>query len=107
MENPMVHTVSPTPEEREKIWSRVKSIRFGVLTNVGVDGEINARPLTTQEVDDSGHLIYFVAADSVLSESLELDNRVNVSYTDSGDNFYVSLVGTASLRRDPEKAQKL
>ena len=107
MENEMVHTVSPTPDQREKIWSRVKSIRFCVLTNVGSDGEINARPLTTQQVDDSGHLLYFVAADSALSESLEIDNRVNVSYTDSGDNFYVSFVGTASLSRDPDKAEKL
>ena len=40
MENKMAYTVSPTPDEREKISSRVKSIRFCVLTNVDAQGQI-------------------------------------------------------------------
>jgi len=103
----MAYTATPTPDERDKIWTRVKKIRFCVLSNVDVGGAITSRPLTTQEVDDSGRLVYFVHVESALAESLDNDNRVNVSYTDSGDNFYVSFVGTASIRRDPDKAEKL
>src|SRR4051812_24226652 len=89
----MAYTAAPTPDEREKIWTRVKKIRFCVLSNVDLGGAITSRPLTTQEVEDSGRLVYFVHVESALAESLENDNRVNVRYTDSADNSSAPFFG--------------
>jgi general stress protein 26 len=108
MNNATTHTVTaPSSEEREKIWKRVDSIRFGILSTVDSEGGISARPLTTQAVENESRLLYFIGADGGLSHLAEEGSQVNVTYSDSGDNFFVSLGGTATVYRDAAKAKEL
>jgi general stress protein 26 len=108
MNNAKTHTVStPSADEREEIWKRVDDIRFGILSTVDADGSINARPLTTQQVEHESRLLYFIAADGALAHLAERTAQVNVTYSDSRDNFFVSLGGTASIYRDVAKAKQL
>jgi general stress protein 26 len=99
--------VDPSNDEREKLWKRVRDIRFGVLSTIDDDGTISARPLTTQEVDADGHLIYFISAEGAVAQLAKSGRPVNATYTDSGDNFFVSLGGKPSVYRDPAKAKEL
>lgn len=103
--NTSMTETNPTTEERERIWDRIRDLRFGVLTLVKSNGEMSARPLTNQEIQADA-ILYFVAADSEAGQ-LPPGTRVSVTYADPRDNFFVALSGTATARRDPDTAERL
>lgn len=101
------HIQNPSEEEREKIWGRIERIRFGVLNTVEAGGEVTSRPLTNQEVVRDDVLTFFIAADSDLARIVARSPRVNITYTDSGDNFFAAIGGRARVSRDRAKVREL
>jgi general stress protein 26 len=96
-----------TPADREDLWKRIEELRFVMLTTHDRDGTLNARPVSTQEVDPDGALWFFVARDGGIAADVTRNPHVNVCVMDVGQDLYVWLRGTAELVDDRAKVEAL
>lgn len=88
-----------TPEVREKLWSMMKGIQVAMLTTD--DGShLRARPMAASQHGFDGTLWFFTRASSHKVVEVGADQRVGITYADSGQQNYVSLSGTAALVMD-------
>ena len=103
-----MHHENPTRDEAiTRLRELIKGIKFAMLTTVKTDGSLYSRPMTTQETEFDGDLWFFTEADAPKVDHIEREEQVNVSYSNSGDQRYVSLSGTARLVRDLQKQREL
>ncbi len=100
-------TESQYDAEVKKLAELMKDIKFAMLTTVEIDGTLRSRPMATQEVEFDGDLWFFTAADAPKVDEVNEDHHVNVAFSDPSRNRYISVSGTASLTRDPEKIKEL
>ncbi|MBS9524875.1 pyridoxamine 5'-phosphate oxidase family protein [Litoribacter alkaliphilus] len=93
-------------EELKRLRELIEKIELAMM--VTQDGEeLRARPMTTSQMDESGHLWFFTNEfSSKTGEILEQD-EVNLSYADKESNSYVSIGGKASLVHDQNKVNEL
>lgn len=87
-----------TPEVRAKLWSMMKGIQIAMMTTDD-DGHLRARPMAASQSEFDGTLWFFTRADAHKVEE-GANHQVGVSYSDSGQQNYVSLSGKAELVRD-------
>ena len=99
--------MSETTVGTEKLWEKIKDIKFGMLTVVGEDGVLASRPLTTHQTEFNGVLWFLVSKHPSWLPSLQRDNRVNISYAEPNDSLFVSVSGTASIVDDRAKIAEL
>ena len=78
----------------------IEGIEVAMLTTHAADGSLVSRPLQTLELDASGDLIFFTAADSGKLDELAANPDVNVAYANPQKQVYVSVRGTARWDRD-------
>ena len=91
-----------------KLGELIKSTKVGMLTTVAdKDGTLRSRPMATQHVEFDGDLWFLTSLDSPIASEIENDHRVNISYSDPGENHYISVSGTARLLRDEKKIKSL
>ena len=88
-----------TPEIREKLWSMMKDVKIAMLTTDD-GGKLRARPMAASQSGFDGTLWFFTKASSHKVAEVGADHQVGVSYSDSGQQNYVSLSGTATLVTD-------
>lgn len=87
----------------EELHTRVKDLRFVMLTTVADDGSLGSRPMTIQEVD--GWTIRFIAQVDD-DTTVQSDGKpVNLSSMDGGN--YVSLSGTGRVSHDVAEKEAL
>jgi general stress protein 26 len=104
----MSATSSPaTYDAIVKLRDQLKSIRFGMLTSLGSEGDLYSRPMTQQELDDNGSLWFFTSDDQPLAHQLSVNPQANITFTDPASDLYISLAGEASLLKDRGRAQQL
>lgn len=101
--------MSSTPSDQKTLWALIRDIKFGMLTHRHRNGMLHSFPLTTQNksIDEGAALYFFISRQSELVQSLQQDNNVNVSYTDPGDDRYVSVSGQAAISEDAAKKEAL
>jgi general stress protein 26 len=68
---------------------------------------LNTRPMATMEVDENGNFWFFSARSSDKNTAIELNNTVQLFYSNISSSEYLSVYGKASIILDDEKAQKL
>lgn len=102
MNEPMTRT-----EQIEKLRELVKDIDFCMLTTADQDGTLRSRPMSTQQAEFDGDLWFFIEANSAKVDEVQRDHHVNVSYSDTSKNKYVSVSGTAQVLRDQAKINEL
>jgi len=91
-------------EIAEEVWEKAAKIRIGMLTTKLGD-RLTSRPMTIQQVDPSPVAVwFFTSKHGELATSLGQGGPANLSVSDHGDSFYVSIAGTARLVDD--RAQK-
>ena len=90
---------SDTAEAREKLWSMMKDIRIAMMTTEE-RGHLRARPMAATGSGFDGTLWFLTRASSHKVAEVGADNRVGLTYADSGKQDYVSLSGTAELVTD-------
>jgi general stress protein 26 len=101
--------MSNTPSDQHTLWELIRDIKFGMLTHRHGNGMLHSFPLTTQNksIDEGAALYFFISRKSELLQSLQQDSNVNVSYTDPGDDRYVSVSGRAAISEDAAKKEAL
>lgn len=77
---------------------------IAMLTTVGADGQLEARPMDLQDFDDDNRLWFFTAHDAPKVSQLAANPRVLVTF--SGKD-YVSVHGTAKVIQDPARQKEL
>lgn len=94
-------------DDLKKLHTLIKGIKTAMLTTIDDHGALRSRPMGTMEVDDSHDLWFFTQLDSPKVAEIAREMQVNVSYSDPGDNRYVSVSGLAQTIRDRAKIKEL
>ena len=89
------------------VWNRIEGIRFAMLTTIGSDGSLTARPMTTVQKDFDGTLWFFTSASSPGAQDVAARATVGLQYVEPKDDVYVSLSGDARLERDRARMEAL
>ena len=100
---------APSPSaSHQTLWDLIKEMRFGMFTHRHPDGSLHANPLTTQNRSlEEGVLYFFVSRATGLGQRVALDGDVNVTYSDTHKDHYVSVTGHARLNHDLPLRERL
>src|SRR5215213_9397755 len=94
-------------EKRETVKNLVKDARICMLTTMTADGKHVSRPMALQDVEFDGDLWFFAYSDSDVIAQIQQNPQVNVSFSDSRQNAWTSVSGTAVRIDDRAKAEEL
>lgn len=100
-------TVSASAPQAAKLRELIKGVKFAMLTTRAIDGTLTSRPMTTLQTEFDGSLWFLASADSLQAMDIEERPKVNLGYASPESGRYVSVQGTAEVRRDPAKAKEL
>lgn len=92
-------------EGREKVAGIIKKTRIAMLTYHDRQGRLVSCPMSTQDVDFDGTVLFLSERDSDKVADISANPQVNVAY--AGDSEWVSLSGTARVENDVEKMREL
>jgi general stress protein 26 len=84
-----------------------ESIRFCMMTTVSPEGELFSRPMTAQQMDDEGNFWFFAADDAEQTFSFDSDESVNLAFASPDSSKYLSISGSATIVKDPQKIDEL
>jgi general stress protein 26 len=99
---------APKPKDpAKKLRKIIKNARVAMLTTVAADGSLRSRPMATPDADFDGELWFFTRYNSLKSEEVQENQKVNVTYASPKNDRYVSVSGTAALVRDADKVREL
>lgn len=93
-------------EAIEKLKTLIEDIDFCMLTTIS-GGHLRSRPMSTQQFEFDGDLWFFTSDNTHKVEEIKADDRVNVAYSEPGNDRYVSVSGRASVVRDRAKIEEL
>ena len=99
----MAETSNPVAKLKEL----VDGIDFAMLTTIRPDGGLHSCAMATAAIDDDGVIWFFSGSQGQKIEAIKSDSRVNLAYSDSSGQRYVSISGNAELVRDRVKAKEL
>jgi general stress protein 26 len=88
-------------ETFDKLLDKSRTVMF---TTVAEGGKVLSRPMTVQEVTDDHELVFITQAHTDVAKQSD-GNQVNVSV--AGDDYWISLSGTASVAEEPETKKRL
>jgi general stress protein 26 len=91
----------------EKVNELIKDIHVCMLTTISAEGQPVSRPMGVQQVESDGDLWFFAYEDSDKAVEIRTNPEVNVAFSDTSKNTWVSLSGTAELIHDHSKATEL
>ncbi|GBE91291.1 pyridoxamine 5'-phosphate oxidase family protein [Nostoc cycadae] len=92
----------------QELQTLIKGIDYGMLTTVNDDGSLHSCPMhSIDELDTDGTLWFFTSANSHRVSEIEHNQQVNVSFTSSQNQRYISISGTAQLLQDRQKMAEL
>ena len=80
--------------------------RIAMFTTVTDNDRLHSRPMVVQQKEFDRDLWFFTSEDSGKAAELQHNAEVNVSFSDSKENRFVSVSGTASLVHDRAKFEE-
>ncbi len=90
--------------KRDHIRDLIKGIDIAMFTTIGEDGFPVSRPLSTQEAEFDGRVLwFFVRRDTPKVREIGRHPKVNVAYASKDRNVYLSVAGTADVVADQER----
>ena len=90
-----------------RLLEKIKDQRYAMLTTANDQGHLHARPMYTQQPDDSGSLWFFTEKESAKVHEVRQDAQVCVAYAAPDKNLYVSVTGQAKVVLDQAKIDEL
>jgi general stress protein 26 len=98
-----------TPDDRERLWSLIKDIRFAMFTTRHSNGHLHSRPMTVQNkrMDEDVALWFFMSRGSEPVGDVLREHTVNVAFAHPDKDSYVSVSGEAKVVSDSSKAAAL
>ena len=90
-----------------KLRKLLTGFRVAMLTTVGPGGALRSRPMATARAQGDGDVWFLTKAGTAKVGEVAENHRVNVGYASPEDGRYVSLSGTATVVKDPQRVQDL
>ena len=90
-----------------KLRKLLKGFRVAMLTTVAPGGGLRSRPMATARAQGDGDVWFLTKAGTPKVGEVQENQRVNVGYASAEDGCYVSLSGTATVVKDPQRVQEL
>ncbi len=90
-----------------EFWNVVKDVRIAMLTTVGTDGVLRARPMATQQAAPDDVLWFHAAKDSRKVADLTENQHVELAYAAPDRDLYATASGIAQVVNDPARAREL
>ena len=97
----------PIEGEVKKLRKLIKAARIAMFTTVASDGRLRSRPMASLKGGFDGDLWFVTRGNAPKTEEIRENQHVNVAYTNSDGDRFVSVSGLASLVRDPAKVSEL
>lgn len=91
----------------DELYELIDDLEVAMMTTRRPDGRLVSRPMQTQDVDDALDLWFVTSSETDKLDELEHDPHVNLAYYGSDDHEWVSVSGTARVRRDREIIERL
>lgn len=91
----------------ETLRTLIKDIRFAMLTTRGADGSLHSRPMATLEEEIHDKLWFFTGRSTHISADIAAIPQVNLSYTDSASQRYISICGRAEVVENHDRIREL
>ena len=92
----------------EKLLSIVNRIHVAMMTTTEPDNSMRSRPLATLRTTGfNGFLWFFITADSPKAAEIDAHHHVNLSYADPVHQYFASVSGLGTIKRDWEKMAEL
>lgn len=86
---------------------KVKEVRTAMLTTYNQDKGFHSRPMGTADVDDEGCIWFFTDEYSPKATEISKENAVSLTYADTHNQTYLSVLGEASFVDDKSKMKEL
>lgn len=83
----------------KKLLELIDDVKIAMFTTVDDHGQLRSRPLSTMQ-DGTDSLYFFTRDDTPKVDEVAKESTVCLSYSDPGEQTYVSVSGTARLERD-------
>jgi len=94
-------------DDRETIWRLIKEAHTALLVTVGLNGELDSRPMGCLQTEFDDTLWFVTFRNSLKVDEINRDDRVLVSYARPSAAEYVSLSGKAKLVNDRAMLRQL
>jgi general stress protein 26 len=101
-------TSTDRDQKIQKLGELIKDIDYGMFTTVDEDGSLHSYPMSTSgEIKSEGILWFFTYASSHKVTEIEHYQQVNISFSSTDKQRYISISGTAQLIKDSNKMREL
>jgi general stress protein 26 len=95
-------------KKRDQLRALMEGIDIAMFTTLGEDGFPVSRPLSTQDAEFDGEVLwFFVRRDTPKVDEIARYPRVNVAYASKDRNVYLSVAGIAEVVDDQAKIDEL
>jgi len=94
-------------EQIDRLNDIIDGVDTAMLVTARPDGSLRSRPMATRHIDHDGNVWFFTALDSEKTREIADDQHVNLSYSDTENQRYVSISGKARIERDRAKIDEL
>jgi general stress protein 26 len=94
-------------ESLKYMQDKINEVRTAMLTTYNPENGFNSRPMGTADVDEEGNIWFFTNEYSPKASEISVENTVSLTYSDSKNHTYLSIVAEASLVDDKAKMKEL
>ncbi|MDF3035684.1 MAG: Pyridoxamine 5-phosphate oxidase-related, FMN-binding protein [Paucimonas sp.] len=94
-------------EGLQKVAELISDIKFAMMTTEDESGTLRSRPMTTLQMDANGTLWFFTSVSSPKVEEMNSHHDINLSYSRTDKQDYLSVSGTGEIVRDKAKMAEL
>jgi general stress protein 26 len=91
----------------EKLKELAEGIDICMFCTASEEHLVEARPMSTQKVDEKGNFWFFSTAASGKNQEIKNDDQVQLIYADRNNSHYLTVCGTASISKDRQKIDEL
>ena len=91
----------------DELYDLIDEMKVAMMTTRRPDGRLVSRPMQTQDVDGDMDLWFVTSSETDKLDELENDPHVNLAYYGTSDREWVSVSGTARVRRDQDLIERL
>ncbi|MBD2342542.1 pyridoxamine 5'-phosphate oxidase family protein [Anabaena subtropica] len=94
-------------QQVKQLQELIKGIDYAMLSTVDDDGSLHSRPMYfNSDIDADGTLWFFTSASSHKVFEIEHHQQVNVNFSSSTQQRFISISGIAELVKDRQKIQE-
>lgn len=93
-------------DDQNDVWKVIQTQRIAMLTTADEAGHLNSRPMATLARPEEG-LIYFVTRMDAKVGEIDSSAQVNLGFSDTHKNTYLSVSGVGRTSQDREKLREL